>query len=404
MEGLLRLQCTICGVFSARHCAVCRSAAYCSPECQQVDWRPHRLLCRQFKELSASSFAARPSPKHFVAVYFPMTSRKPRLVWIDTKEVNGEPGYFNPELNELLHIPGNDKYVGRGLHCVRGNAFRGRKDTLDTLNIWYIDDFAVNNFQTNQSLHGTLPTLVGDTWGEMIWKGPMVAVLKVGNDWDPRQITNITMTAYRDAIDFLGYYRNGYGSMIDGIGAENHLSRELLASRVGKVKGVRINCLGDQAGDPACQLLQVDVPKAHPLFNLESDDPLDIAQYLDMEWVVKSYGGKYGASVQDDREQYLADNPLVRLLLLQVQGEDEEWGEVSQRRLAHARGSVLVVDRAGTDITISMVRAMCLMIEEVVIPLLAASPNKGKREKKAVLEAITVDRFQEFVEKEVSRA
>jgi hypothetical protein len=151
----------------------------------------------------------------------------------------------------------------------------------------------------------------------MIWKGPIVAVLKVGNEWDPRQFTDITLTAYCDAVDFLGYYRDGYGSIVDRIGAEDHLSRKLLASRVGKVKGVRINCLGDQA-NPACQFLQVDVPKAYPLFNLESDDPLDIAQYLEMEWVVKGYRGKYGSCIQDDGEQHLADNPLVRLLLLQV--------------------------------------------------------------------------------------
>jgi hypothetical protein len=326
-----------------------------------------------------------------------MTSRKPRLVWIDTKEVSGERGYFNPELDGLLHVPGNERYVGRGLHRVRGNAFRGRKQNLDTLNIWCIDDFPVNNLQTNQSLHGTLPALVGDTWGEIIWKGPMVAVLKVGNESDPRQITDITLTAYRDAIDFLGYYREGHGSMIDGAGAEGHLSRRLLADRVGKVKGVRINCLGDQADDPARQFVQVDVPKAHPLFNLESDDPLDIVQCLEMEWVVKSYGGKYASSVQEDGEQHLADNPLVRLLLLQVQGEDEEWGEVSQRRLAHARGSVLLVDRTKKDLTVDVVQAMCKMIEQVVVPLIAENREAGQRGKRKVLEGITVDRLESFL-------
>lgn len=139
------------------------------------------------------------------------------------------------------------------------------------------------------------------------------------------------------------------------------------------------------------------MPKAHPLFNLESDDPLDIAQYLKMEWVVKGYRGKYGSCIQDDGEQYLADNPLVRLLLLQVQEKGEDWGEVSQRRLAHARESVLVVDRAKKDLTISMVQAMCQMIKEVVVPLIAANRNRGKRERKALLEAITLDRLREFV-------
>jgi hypothetical protein len=327
-----------------------------------------------------------------------MDSLKPRLVWINTKEIRGVPGYFNPELDELLHVPGNERYIGRGIHCVHGNTLRGRRQNPDTLNIWYIDDFLVNNLETNQSLHGSFPTLIGDTWDEMIWKGPMVAVLKVGNDPDPRQIRDITLTAYRDAIDFLGYYREGIGSIIDGIGMQSHFASMLLAKRVGKVKGVRINCLGDQGGDPARQILQVDVPKTHPLFNLESDDPLNIPGYLEMEWVVKSYGGKYASITRDDREEHLADNPLVRLLLLQVQEEmNEEWGEVSQRRLSHARGSVLIVDRAVVDLDPTMVRAMCQMIEEVVVPRIAATSNRGERERKAVLDAITSDKLQEFI-------
>jgi hypothetical protein len=96
-----------------------------------------------------------------------MTVPKPRLVWVDTKEVDTEQGYFNPELDELLHIPGIDGYLGRNLHCVRGNALRQRKTNTDTLNIWYIDqDLDSARVATNKSLHGTVPTLIGDPWGE----------------------------------------------------------------------------------------------------------------------------------------------------------------------------------------------------------------------------------------------
>jgi len=74
-----------------------------------------------------------------------MTSRKPKLVWVSTEEVDGEPGYFNPKLDRLLHVPGNERYLGRGLHRVQGNTLRGREKTLDTLNIWYLDDFSISN-------------------------------------------------------------------------------------------------------------------------------------------------------------------------------------------------------------------------------------------------------------------
>lgn len=76
----VRVLCIICGSSDARRCAQCRSAAYCSVECQQTDWRAHQLLCKKFKEASADGFAARPLPKHHLAIYFPMSKNKPRLV------------------------------------------------------------------------------------------------------------------------------------------------------------------------------------------------------------------------------------------------------------------------------------------------------------------------------------
>lgn len=184
--------CTICGSLAARLCVRCRSAAYCSVECQQTDWR-HRLLCRQFGLVSAT---ARPSPDHYLAVYFPMSENHPSIVWVDTKRDRYEIDYFHPELNQLLQVPGHIGYIGRALHCVRGNILRGREANPDTINIWYLDpDVTVSGLVTNQTLHGTHTTLVGDTWGEMIWKGPVVIVMKEGNAPDPRRVKDITLTA-----------------------------------------------------------------------------------------------------------------------------------------------------------------------------------------------------------------
>jgi hypothetical protein len=233
------LPCTICGVSAARLCATCRSAVYCSIECQQTDWRTHKLLCRQFKDLSASNFAGRPSPQHHLAIYFPMVTSSPRIVWVDTEEDGHQKGHFNPKLEHLLVVPGYNKYIERNLLCVRGNSFRGRKTNQDTLNIWCLDPdpVSVPNLIVNKSIHGTIPSLIGDAWGEFFWEGPLVAVLKVGSAGDPRLLTDITLTAYRDAIDYLGYYRETIGSMIDGIGMEAHLSKRILEERAGKVWG-----------------------------------------------------------------------------------------------------------------------------------------------------------------------
>ncbi|KAG6977919.1 hypothetical protein FocnCong_v021554 [Fusarium oxysporum f. sp. conglutinans] len=254
------VHCTICGSFPTLADA---PAAIPPPtalfECQQTDWRTHRLLCAKFSEQAQGSFA------------------KPAfLVWVNTKKDKYEvKPYFHPVLDQLLHIPGNE-YIGRGLRQVQGNLLRGRPSWQDTLNIWFLDpDEQPRNITTNKAIHGTIPTLIGDTWGEFIWKGPVVAVMRKGTGYEPRHSTDITLTAYRDAIDYLGYYRDTIGSMIEP-GREDHLSKRVLADRISKVVGVRINCLRDQIDRQEPQMVEVAVPKTHPLFNLEGDDPCDI--------------------------------------------------------------------------------------------------------------------------------
>jgi hypothetical protein len=56
--------------------------------------------------------------------------------------------------------------------------------------------------------------------------------------------------------------------MIDAPGSRDPLSKLVMSERLGKVKGVRVNCLGDQAGDPAHQFVPVEVLLTHPLFSL----------------------------------------------------------------------------------------------------------------------------------------
>ncbi|KAH9848072.1 hypothetical protein C2E23DRAFT_740226 [Lenzites betulinus] len=41
--------CTICGKRGARRCSQCQSAAYCSTECQKIDWPAHKHTCRSLK-------------------------------------------------------------------------------------------------------------------------------------------------------------------------------------------------------------------------------------------------------------------------------------------------------------------------------------------------------------------
>ncbi|KAL3587959.1 hypothetical protein FPOAC2_13858 [Fusarium poae] len=289
-------------------------------------------------------------------------------------------------LDQLLHIPGNDNYIGRGLRQVRGNILRGRPSNQDAIHLWFLDpDVPPRNIKTNQAIHGTIPTLIGDTWGEFIWKGPVVAVMRKGADFEPRHSTDITLTAYRDAIDYLGYYMDTIGSMIEPGGQDDHFSKRVLAQRTSKVIGVRINCLRDQIDRQEPQMVEVAVPKTHPLFNLEGDDPCDIPSLFGLDLVAKSYSSNQssdGGNDNDDDDDGL-QNPLAQLLLISTSIKDGKWVYLPDYRRHLCRGSVLFVCRSKRDIKMEDIHTFCNLIEKIGVPfVLKENPSDSGARKR----------------------
>jgi len=87
---------------------------------------------------------------HYLAIHFPMGTRLPCLVWVDSTEDESEKGgYFHPELDQLLTIPGHSRYIGRNLLCVGGNSLRRRNSNQDTLYIWHLDFEPIPNLIIN---------------------------------------------------------------------------------------------------------------------------------------------------------------------------------------------------------------------------------------------------------------
>lgn len=369
-------ECTICGDPSARFCAGCHSAAYCTIECQQTDWRTHKYLCRSFKDLSP-----RPSPSHYLAISFPMTNKswKPRLVWLDTKQIGS--GYFEPILDHVLRVPGQQEHISRGIQIVRGNLLRNRPKFVDSLNIRYLDDYDTDKLPVNDTLHG-VGGVCADGLGEKFWTGPIVAYLKAGDDFDAKLMTDMTLTAYRDAIDYLAHFMETYGSMIDQPGSNCPLSKNYLAGKKGKVKGVRVNCAGDHGGDPNRQFVQVNVPRSHPLFGLEGDDLLNVSERLGESWVDYRYAGYKDASASE------AQNHYGKMLLL------DDRGEIDSYRQPHSTGTLLVVDRSKRDLEVSRVKAVCKLVEERVMPLLSTNSFPGVD---SVLDSITPEALEGFL-------
>jgi hypothetical protein len=222
-------------------------------------------------------------------------------------------------------------------------------------------------------------------------KGPLVAYLKAGNDFDARKMADMNLTAYRDAIDYLSYFMETIGSMIDEPGLSSGLSKRIMGERAGTVKGVRINCIGDQAGDSSQEFVQVVVPKAHPLFMGEGDDPLDIPHAFGEDWVIYKYTARRDATSEDTH------NPRARLLVLGISEDDleeDDWGKIPEWRTPHATGSVLVVNVARKDLDVRKVKAVCMAMEKEILPLLANDDDKGRE---AVLDALNEELIRQYM-------
>jgi hypothetical protein len=64
-----------------------------------------------------------PSRHHF-GIFFPITGRKPCLVWIDSCKDSEEPRqapYKHNEIDHLMYILGNDSYIGHALLDIHSN-------------------------------------------------------------------------------------------------------------------------------------------------------------------------------------------------------------------------------------------------------------------------------------------
>ncbi|KAG8664932.1 uncharacterized protein FPOAC1_012909 [Fusarium poae] len=165
----------------------------------------------------------------------------------------------------------------------------------------------------------------------------------------------------------------------------DHFSKRVLAGRISKVTGVRINCLRDQIDRQEPQLVEVAVPKTHPLFNLEGDDPCDIPALFGVNLVAKSYSNNHHHQSKNDKAPLADDlqNPLAQLLLMTTSVKGGEWVHTPDYRRCLGQGSILFVCRSRRDIKTDDIHRFCNLIEEIAVPFIltedASSPGAKER-------------------------
>jgi len=384
-----RDHCTICNAANARKCARCKSTAYCSPECQQSDWYAHRRLCRTF-----TNFLAPPGPNFRRAILFPTPlGSGPRLTWVTIiPNAPGWNGHDKPLLDDPLKLsPNESKSIGRGVDMIRGNALRaGPNDHVIELTYRDID----REMPPNQSI----ACVGGSRWRS--WPGPFIAMAKTGSEFDPPYYQDLTLVDFRDVADYRSWYREGEGSAIDGVGSRTYFARtHVLPRETGKVKGVRVNARGDQVvcGLPLFQA--VDVPRRHPLFYLEGDDPSSVTDHLSLP-VRTLCAKKYtpdSAWKNMDALTHRFDNPVFDGLYLDLNPESSNWGQRPERWKGDV-GSVLVVARDGKDLTVEEVEQIYHFSRDWLLPRVrqCADGEGSVASRRAVLHQFTPDTFREY--------
>jgi hypothetical protein len=226
---------------------------------------------------------------------------------------------------------------------------------------------------------------------------------KTGTDFDPPFYQDITLVDFHDIVDYLSWYRAGIGSAADGIGTDTYFARtHVLPRETGKVKGVRVNCLGDRVvrGLPLFQT--VDVPRRHPLFYLEGDDPSSLTEQLGSSvrtLCVKKYTPD-SAWKNNDQIPDRFDNPIFDILHLDLNPKSPDWGQRLTRRKGDV-GSILIIGRDGKDLSVGEVEQLYRFGQDWALPRVrqCAGREGGLARRLAFLNQCTAEAFRQFLDR-----
>ncbi|KAI1425516.1 hypothetical protein F5Y12DRAFT_369495 [Xylaria sp. FL1777] len=217
--------CIICSKPNALRCNRCKGASYCSKLCQRGDYPTHKLLCASF---SAFDIASRPTEEHMRAILFPVDQKQPKLVWLHCKWMEPEDKYErrwqNPNTKPFLNDTGRPVVINY-------NAVLAKR-LSNIVCVSYRDTFLIDGSKPNSSIAAITATMPGYHHD---WRGPIIGYGKVGSDFDADRCRDVDMNDFRHIAD----YFLSYGSDLTTLPASP-------PANCRKIKGVKINCLGDQ--------------------------------------------------------------------------------------------------------------------------------------------------------------
>ncbi len=367
--------CTVCSKPNANFCNGCKSARYCSKVCQKGDWSTHKLLCATFSRFDEPS---RPTEEHFRAIFFPVNDGKPKFIWLYCKwcgEDEDDGRYQSPVVDPFLGPDAFPKHTPVQYNPVL------KRTLLDTINVCYRDTFLIDGSQASKSIAGITATKSGQFHD---WRGPIVAYGVVGSDLDSGRCKDLDMNDFRHAADYFLSYNYQPAPA-------NPKSADV------KIKGVRINCLGDQIKLHKPHFEAIEVSSNDLIFT--DHDTSDITNRIglpiftlrlppDSRWAHdednKIFKHKSPFNNQDATFLHLCCDPIAEF---DPRSGVMGWGFASMQ-WQNSVGSVLVVRQDKKPLSLLHMEALCNYCRYEASPIIAHSNGECYPEKPISKDAV----------------
>ena len=319
------------------------------------------LLCSQY-----TTHKGRPYLSYKRAILFPPHEAKPRFIWIERKTEEDEDNPSRTWESSLVkeHLGGKlggyDVFPTRKL--IQSNVLRAR-NRKDSLGVVYCDTFGLDGSEPTKSVI----TVTHDPAAHM-WKGPIVALKLQGLGMDLERYMDIDMHDYRDVVDYFISHGDGFVR-----------EREVLGVIEGvKVRGVKINCKGNQRTCDAEAYTAVDVPKGYPIF-YEPIAPISKLVGMPIH-TRKCPANRLWRELWRDNHSDDSDENEPATKLHSVTHCSSDWWGCAPMQWQNTVGTVLVVRRDGQDVTTQQVEALSHFCQFKMSPLFENAHGAGTRE------------------------
>lgn len=339
--------CLLCGKASTHLCGRCKSTRYCSQDCQSDDWPAHKLLCKTF---SRFDLTARPSDNHFRSIAFHHSQPKPQVVWVECP--------WQQVFDYDWQTPNLRPFLGPGLSHDRVQVRRDvilQKLLPDTIDLCFREAFQNDGSRLNKSITAIIETVPGSSYQ---WHGSVVAVGRKGRVAGYPPCRDLDMNDFRHIVDHLV----SFGRWLPFVQSPPS------TPGANVVKGIRINCVGDQKVFNRPLFEPVDVADSHPIFDLAITNKPDIADRIGLPVLTQ----RYPVDLRWVRKEGLGgfENHHATLLHMSCDPTSDNFGLPSWQWLDHA-GSFLAVRRDKSPLTPDQAEILCGYCRDEVSPLMA---------------------------------